>query len=266
MIKIMAEQKINLSKSVVPIFIISFNKLTVLKEAIRSYQEYIGTPFEIVIHDTGTSFPETLQYLKKLERKGTKVYRFKHKVFEHKQDMYALVNQSINSYFLETQNKSKFYCVTDPDMAFYEKTPKDVFEFYGSILSMFRESELYKVGPMPKMDDIPDHYPLKKLIFRKYRGKRINEFSEYIGLGNLTIKYRRADVTPFGMYRRSSVFFKKRLSFRIGEPYDAKHLDWYLDYKHLTEDQKYYMSLEYCNPDISHWSGEYLRGNITKRK
>jgi len=263
---ITVKQKTNLSRSRIPIFIISFNKLTVLKQAIKSYYEYIATPFEIVIHDTGTSFPDTLEYLKQLEDKGIRVYRFKHKKFKFKQDMYALVNQSISRYFLETGNDSRFYCVTDPDMAFYEKTRKNVLVFYASLLDMFHESELYKVGPMPKMDDIPDHYPLKELVFKKYRGKRINEFGEEIKFDKFIIKYREANVTPFAMYRRYSTFFKKRLSFRIGEPYDARHLDWYLDYKNLTEDQKYYMSIEYCNSDISHWSGDYLRKNTLEEK
>ena len=52
-----------------PIFILSSDRLKVLEQSIRSYREQIKTPFEIVIIDFGTTFMPTLKYLKYLEQK-----------------------------------------------------------------------------------------------------------------------------------------------------------------------------------------------------
>jgi hypothetical protein len=240
----------------IPIFIISFNRLVVLKETIKSYYKYIKTPFEIIIWDTGTSFPDTLEYLESLRKNGIKIYKESHQQYSLKHHLYTKLNAVIENYFSTSKNKCCYYIATDPDISFHEETPGDVLEFYSFILDKF--SNILKVGPMMKTDDIPDHYPLKQRVIETYLKRQYNKEMELIEFKNNIYKACSATLTPLGMYRRDTIFEKKILSFRCDCPYDAKHLDWYIDYKNMTNDQIFYMNVVGSANNMAHWSKEYL--------
>ena len=246
----------------IPIFIISFNRLTVLKQTIKSYHDYIKTPFEIIIWDTGTTFLKTVDYLKGLEQSGIKVYRENKQRYTLKHHLYAKLNPVIKDYFLKSKNKSPFYIVTDPDIAFYEKTPGDVLDFYSLILNNF--PNILKVGPMMKTDDLPDHYPLKQRVIETYLKRQYDKEMTEIEFKDKIYKACFATLTPFGMYRRDTIFEKKILSFRCDAPYDAKHLDWYINYKYLTDDQLFYINSA-CAKNMAHWSAEYFTELANKK-
>ena len=249
--------------NIIPIFIISFNRLTVLKETIKSYYDYIKTPFEIIIWDTGTTFLKTLDYLNELGRSGIRIYKEEKLQYTLKHHLYNKLNPVIKDYFLKSKNKSPFYIVTDPDIAFYKKTPGDVLDFYAFILNNF--PKILKVGPMMKTDDIPDHYPLKQRVIDTYLKRQYNKEMTEIEFKNKIYKACSATLTPFGMYRRNTLFEKKILSFRCDSPYDAKHLDWYIDIKNMPTDQIFYLNCVPCAKNMAHWSNEYLVEIINKK-
>ena len=59
----------------IPIFIITKDRVTCLKESIESYYLHINDEFEIVIHDNNSSFEGMLNYLAELKDNGIKVYK-----------------------------------------------------------------------------------------------------------------------------------------------------------------------------------------------
>jgi hypothetical protein len=44
------------------------------------------------------------------------------------------------------------------------------------------------------------------------------------------------------MYRRNFKFHRLNTGLRVHPPYTAKHLDWYLDTKNLSDEEEYYFS------------------------
>lgn len=229
----------------IPIFIITFERLEILKQSIQSYYDYIKTPFEIVIIDFGSSYEPTLEFLKQLEHKKVKVY-WEDKI-NHKKYL-SLVGGAIRDYF-KNHPKSN-YIVTDPDIAL-DNVDGDILEVYTYLLENLPTIPI--VGPVLRIDDIPNHFPTKQGLIRgemKVNSKRINTI-QYEGK---VIRYVHSYIdTTFGMYRAETYWRRPkraRRAIRILSPYAAKHLDWYLDPKNLTEDYKYY--IEHASEGISH--------------
>lgn len=238
----------NGEKRVIPIFIITCDRLEILKKSIQSYYDCIKTPFEIVIRDQGSAFKPTIEFLKDLESKGTKIYwaeRITDRIELNKLD------ESIQDYF-KTHPKSN-YVVTNDDVAL-DNAEGDVLEVYAYCLNILPNIKV--AGPMLRIDDIPDYYPLKEDLLSGKRGCHKDFHSrpvKVIDYRGKQIKYIHApiDVT-FGMYRKETHWRKHQQGIRTYPPYSARHLDWYIDPKNLTEDQKYY--IEHSSDGITHWS------------
>jgi len=229
----------------IPIFIISFERLDALERSIRSYHENIKTPFEIVIMDFGSTFVPTLKYLKNLEQKGIKVY-WKEKIVE-KRRFNAPVDGIIQDYF-KTHPVSN-YVVTDPDITL-DNTDGDILEVFARFLKILPES--YIVGPMLRIDDLPDHYPLKKqVVFEGWEAFYHSMPVNMIQYKGKPIKYVLVKIdTTFAMNRAGTHWRRHRRAVRVLPPYGAKHLEWYLDPKDLTPDQEYYM--KHASRGITH--------------
>jgi len=239
----------------IPIFIISFERLDALERSIRSYYENIKTPFEIVIMDFGSTFVPTLKYLKILEHKGIKVY-WKEKL-SNKRRFNLYIDEIVQDYF-KNHPKSN-YIVTDPDIAL-DNVNGDILEVYAHLLGIM--PEIIVAGPMLRIDDLPDHYPLKEEVcFRSletfYHSRKVNAI-QYKGK---TIKYVLVKIdTTFALNRAGTHWRRHRMAARVLPPYGARHLEWYLDPKNLTPDQKYYM--EHASRTITHT----LNGSIRNKE
>ena len=184
----------------IPIFIISCDRLDALERSIRSYRENIKTPFEIVIMDFRSTFMPTLKYLKNLEHKGIKVY-WKEKL-NNKRRFNVRIDEIIQDYFKDHPKSN--YIVTDPDIAL-DNTDGDILKVYAHLLGILPEK--YIVGPTLRIDDLPDHYPLKKQVVFEgweafYHSRPVN-----------TIQYKRKPInyvlvridTTFAMNRRGCI-------------------------------------------------------------
>jgi len=231
----------------IPIFIISCDRLEALKSSIQSYRDFIKTPFEIVIIDFGTTYEPTLKYLKILEHEKVKIY-WKGK-FNNKRRFNIFVDGIVQDYFKNYPRSN--YVVTDPDIAL-DNVGGDILEVYAYLLKKF--STISVVGPMLKIDDIPDYYPRKgEVINWEMRHNPPIREAHAIQYGNRIIKYIFAHIdTTFAMNRAGTHWRRYVMAARILPPYAARHLDWYLDPKNLTPDQKYYM--EHASGRITHWS------------
>ena len=229
----------------VPIFIITCDRLEALKESIQSYYDCIKTPFEIIIIDFGSTYEPTLEYLKNLEHYGTKVY-WKEKL-SNKRRFNVRIDEIIQDYF-KSHPKSN-YVVTDPDIVL-DNTDGDILEVYAYLLGILPEN--YIVGPMLRIDDLPDHYPLKEKVRfggweTFYHSRKVNTI-QYKGKA---VNYVLVKIdTTFAMNRAETHWRRHRMAARVLPPYGARHLEWYLDPKNLTPDQEYYM--KHASRTITH--------------
>ena len=240
----------------IPIFIISCDRLKSLKKTIKSYYNYIETPFEIVIRDNGSTFEPIIEFLKDLESKRIKVY-WAEKVTN--QEGLNALDENIQDYF-RTHPKTN-YIVTDNDIAL-DNVEGDILEVYSYLLGTI--SEINVVGTMLRIDDIPNCYPYKKDLINGKRGlhKMFHLAPRHtINYKGKEIKYISAFIdTTFGMYRKGTHWHRGQRGIRTCSPYSSKHLDWYICPENLTDDQKYYM--EHSSKAISHWSGWSERGGV----
>ncbi|MGC1496350.1 MAG: hypothetical protein WA790_11120 [Sulfitobacter sp.] len=122
----------------------------------------------------------------------------------------------------------------------------DALDVYQELLNIFPQAEC--VGPMLSISDIPNDYPL----FNRVMNRHISQFWDKIPLwietlqGEIAYQYAAIDTT-FAVHRAGSHFRRMKAGIRVYEPYEAKHLDWYLtgisgDY-HNSSSEK-----------ISHWN------------
>ena len=237
----------------IPIFIFSFNRLTVLQQSIASFNRLRPQP-QIVIYDTGSTYQPLLDYLDTLSKESVIIYRDRPKI--DNKDKLNLISEAIEDYFLHRPLRN--YAVTDPDIAFCDECPVDVLDLYSYFLEAF--SDVTGVGPMLRIDDLPDAYPLKQRVIlrhtEQFYDKQRNQ-TEWRGR-EVFYQYNYIDTT-FGLYRGGSRFRRASRSIRIYGPYWARHLDWYIDPANMTDDQKLYL-LEAS--DVSHWGGSWLKDAV----
>jgi len=254
----------------IPIFVIVHNQYEMLKKSLYSYESQIDYPIEIVLHNANSKYQPTLDFLKEREGKGDKVYhsnnscglpnpnRWKH--FEPSNG--NIVVDTIRSY-LSANPKCKYIILTDPDVELYN-VRSNLIETYIYLLNKY---DVYGVGPALKLDDIPDHYPKKQVAQRwerKFNGDpRIQEEFD-----NVKFELKRAPIdTTFHLVRANDFILnfpqgKKTLNMhgncvRVFEPYNARHLDWYIDPNNMTDCEKYYAENA---SDISHWNNPRFKG------
>lgn len=241
----------------IPIFIIVCDRLQVLKESIASYYKNIKTtPFEIVIHDSNTTFQPTIDYLNKLEDEGIKIYRYNTPNKYSDYTLNVLVGETVKRWYQETESDSDYFVTTDPDVVL-DNTPGDILEFYRFLLRKFPDVDA--VGPMLRLDDIPDHYSLKKLATKTQVDQFWRQIPLVVNYNNNLYHYQRARTgQTFAMYRRGFLnkYSEVKLGIRTYAPYLARHLDWYIDPNNMTEDHLYYMRHAGSK---AHWSAGFLR-------
>jgi len=229
----------------IPIFIIACDRLEVLKKSIQSYYNCIKTPFEIVIIDFGSSYEPTVEYLKQLENKKIKIYW--NKKIIHKGALNS-IREIVKDYF-KTHPKSN-YVVTDPDIEL-DNVDGDVLDVYAHLLEKL--PQIIVAGPMLRIDDIPDHYPKKENVIpweMQHNPPRKGIYGIRYKDKIIKLIFAKIDTT-FGMRRAGQDWWRFKNGARVLAPYAARHLDWYLDPKDLTQDHEYY--IKHASRKIVHW-------------
>lgn len=234
--------KMKIEKKIpIPIFVISYNRVNVLKETLNSFESILD-PYVIVICDNNSTYPPLIRYLKNIETSGIKV------MWNVQNDLYGNIDANVKSWFNQTKSKSPYYVVTDPDVKLCNK-PMNLLKDFSKILE---EESVDVVGPMLRIDDIPDYYPLKSKVMSRHRCFWEKEKSDFFIKGNMKLIHAPIDTT-FGLYRRNYVKNGITKGIRVCSPYIAQHLDWYIDPNNMKDDQIYY--IVNSRSDISHWNG-----------
>ena len=137
------------------------------------------------------------------------------------------------------------FVVTDADVIPDETCPLDAVDHFAELL--FRYSDVDKVGFGLRIDDLPASY--------QFRHEAI-DWERQFWVDELEPGVFRADIdTTFALYRPRTGRETLR-ALRTGAPYVARHLGWYGDSQHLTEEEQYYR--DHAQPGVSNWDVDAL--------
>ena len=237
----------------IPIVVISFNRLHALQRALESYRRLDRA--RIVIHDTGSTFPPLLDYLAGLQRTGAADVLLHQTAIlseRHLNSVAGTVARAVR------ELRAEYYVVTDPDIEIDGACPSDLLDLYAFLLSSVRDADV--VGPMLRIDDLPHCYPLRQTVLTRQHDLFWHKAPTPVPWRSGQIAFQRAVIdTTFGMYRASYSFSRMTNGLRTYAPYWARHLDWYLDPDNLTDDQAWYLR---TSSRASHWGGAWLRRTL----
>lgn len=227
----------------IPLFVISFNRGAYLKPVIESYKAQ-DLEIEVVIHDNGSSEPDTLRVLSELSSAGLKVYR--HGPITTPEELNH-VDDSVQRYARQTGYDGP-YAVTDCDIDFSDTHPHAL-RTYIEILELCEDAEC--AGPMLRIADIPRSYPLFNRVMARHIAQFWGRQPEWLEVhaGRVACLRHRIDTT-FAVHRAGSSFRRLKPGVRVYHPFEAKHLDWYVS----NEGRTNYRATS--SPAVSHWDNE----------
>jgi hypothetical protein len=210
----------------IPIIINNRNRLFALKKLIEQLKERGYS--NIIVLDNDSSFPPLLDFYRK---NSVKVHYLKQNL-----GYLALWKSD-----LWPEIREQFYIYTDPDVILIEQCPKDfVIQLFVTLL---RFPSAGKVGLGIKIDDIPEHYPLKNEVLSREKQYWINPVGPQIYLAPID--------TTFALYRPKAQGGYWLKALRLGGDCLLKHLPWYEDENNLSEEESFYR--QHATSDSS-WS------------
>ena len=225
-----------------PIYLISFNRLSFLKQSVEWLKKYGYTNINII--DNNSDYQPLLDYLPIC---GCNVIRMKknygHKVFFKHPRFFFIRNFS-------------FFVLSDPDLTPVPECPANFIEFF--IKAMYKYPLFPKVGFSLKLDDLPDDYYLKDEVLKW----ETRFYDKPIENGKITLYDSRLDTT-FAV--NAPLIFKSHLKefdgIRVGFPYQVRHLPWYGEKP--SEELNHY--LQSIRKDVSNWNGNISKEHMQKR-
>lgn len=193
----------------IPIFIISYNRVSDLKKMVDILLKDGYTNLSII--DNNSTAEEVQEYLKGIHDSRVKVF-FLNKNYGHR--------VLWDSHRFDDVIKKQYYVLTDPDIFPVEGCPSNYVEVFYDILQKYPQKT--KVGFSLRIDDLPDEYPYKYDIIR---------YESFYWEKRLPYKFRIYDApidTTFALYRPGVI--KKNHFYdgiRTGDKFMARHQGWY---------------------------------------
>lgn len=138
-----------------------------------------------------------------------------------------------------------FYVVTDPDIIPTSNEKAVLAKLY-EVHSKYPHH--LKVGFGLKIDDLPDHYPLKEQVIKWESQFWKNVLAEGV--------YEAGVDTTFAVYKPYSYKYVLNPSIRTGEPYTARHLPWYTKGDKLSDEEIFYRLR--ADQGVNSWNKEHL--------
>ena len=203
-----------------PVFLISLNRGDMLKRAICAIRG-LTRPTEIIIHDDGSTYPETLTVLSELEGSGIKVFRYP---AIHSAEEVNRIDETVSSYFADWGEPCR-YVIAECNVNISAADPRAL-DVYDELLNTY--PKVACVGPMLRIRDIPRAHPL----FTNFMNHHIEQFWQHkpaiakTSFGEVAIVPAAVDAT-FALHRAGEPFLKGKSGLRVYEPFEAKHTEWY---------------------------------------
>ncbi len=225
----------------VPAFIISYNRGAYLERVIAAIRR-LRRPVEIVIHDNGSSDPHTLDVLRELEGNGVRVF---HRMPIGAADELSNVDETVAAFFADWAEPSR-YIVSDDDIDIGEADGAAL-DVYDELLNLFRKVD--SVGPMLRIRDVPPTYPLYARAMNRHIQQFWSQRPQLVATPHGQAAVIEAPIdTTFALHRAGERFRRLKPSLRVYEPYEARHLDWYI----AADQADAYTATS--SPRVSHWN------------
>src|SRR5690606_16287382 len=138
----------------IPVYVISFNRLSVLKKTLEGLLRFVERK-NIIIIDNASDYKPILDYYITLVESGITIF--------YNSKLKSANELNTIAPFIEKENarrKCEYYVITDPDISL-ELSNEDLFRVCKFFLNSM--SDINIVGPMLKITDIPKTY-----IYREY--------------------------------------------------------------------------------------------------
>ncbi len=209
----------------IPIYIISFNRLSYLKQ-ILEFVHQLPDSVPIIV-DNDSSYMPLLEWYEHCDEEIISMDSNYGHLVVWEQDILS-------------RNRDRFgygnYVVTDPDLDF-SSCPTDVLFLLDEGLKRYPWA--IKAGVSLEINDIPSDFP-----FRNWKVDWESRFWKDSLDGQF---FRAATDTTFALYRGNEPFRKGvgnwlGPAIRSNRPYTARHLPWYCSISNLTEEDVYYIS------------------------
>lgn len=215
----------------VPVFIISYNRVSYLKSMVQWLESY-GLN-NIIIVDNNSTYPPLLDYLSATPYRVERVFKNLGHLVVWK---CGLFNDILSK---------NYYIVTDPDVLPDKGCPHDaVLQFY----NMLQEyPHITKSGFSLKIDDLPAYFPIRDLVFemeRRFWTKPTPDGEGYFAHIDTTFALYRPGIFP-----DDEAWFD---GVRLAPPYIAQHMPWYENPAELNDESLYYQ--QNTKPEASMWS------------
>ena len=213
----------------IPVIINNFNRLEFLHQQL-DWLRHAGFK-RIYIIDNCSSYQPLLDFYKKT---SYTVFRLDENVgFE------ALWKTIIFQRFCHS-----YYIYTDPDIIPDAACGIDAIARFYELLQKY--PQVQKAGFGLRIDDLPNHYPLKDKVLRWESKFWKSELEENV--------FNAPIDTTFALYRPGARGGSELEAVRTGPPYMARHLTWYVDFDKLSDEERFYMlSAE----NSASWYAEY---------
>lgn len=217
----------------IPVFIICFERVRELSRLVKKLEK-MGLK-KIVLIDNDSTYQPLLDYYKKTPHQVLRLYR----------NAGHTAPWSLG--IIRTLIPYGYYAVTDPDVIPTDDCLKNQPLQY--LLSLHKKYPAYqKVGLGLKIDDLPDHYPLKKEVISWEEQFWKNEVEPGV--------YEAGVDTTFALYKPGTYLYTLHPSLRTGEPYTAFHMPWYANPGSLSTEDLYYKMRASTN--ITSWNVDEL--------
>ena len=217
----------------IPIIINNFNRLDTLKLLLDSL---LKRGYEnIYILDNKSTYPPLLEWYKTAPCEV----------------IFLPANLGFKALWRHKPTRERFcndyYIYTDSDVVLDDGCPADIIARMHHLLKDVYP-HAFKIGPMIRIDDLPDHYARKAEVI----AWESRFFEHPTPENNL---YRAPIDTTFALYR-PRIGLSRRPSleaYRMAMPYAIRHLPWYDDSAHPSEEEVYYKS--HC-VHVTAWSNK----------
>jgi hypothetical protein len=221
-------------------FLISFNRGQMLRQAIAGLRR-MDAEIDFIVHDNGSDDDETLEILRDLRSQGISIVQ--REKITSANDLNN-TNETIVEYFMKREAAPYIVSDCDVDMSCADSCAISV---YLELLERF--PDVGCVGPMLRIRDIPKEYPLYARVMNRHIDQFWRNHPSWIKTcaGRTAYQFSVVDTT-LAIHPAGASFRRQKRGIRVYEPFEARHLDWY-----LTSDARNIYALS-SNPTISHWN------------
>ncbi len=153
-----------------------------------------------------------------------------------------------------------FYIVTDPDIIPIDDCPDDVLRHFLAIHKKY--PSYHKVGFGLRIDDLPDHYPLKETVIEWENQFWKQRLEAPAGEHKDAELFEAAIDTTFALYKPFTYNYILHPSIRTGYPYVASHLPWYQHPAQVSAEEKYYRLR--ADGNVTSWNAEKVADRYAK--